>query len=110
MIITTDRLILRPWRAEDLEGFVAMHADPEVMVDAPTVNTRAQSEAWSRPTRCSGTPTVNTRAQSEAKFARYGDAFKHLGFCGWALTRQDDVFLGYVGIMPVADTHSRTGS
>ena len=29
--LQTDRLILRPWRAEDRAPFAAMSADPEVM-------------------------------------------------------------------------------
>jgi RimJ/RimL family protein N-acetyltransferase len=84
MIITGDRVVLRPWREADLESFVPLHADPEVMVDAST---------------------IKTRAQSEAKFQRYIDAFKSLGFCRWAMEHRDGNFLGYVGIMPIRDRH-----
>lgn len=31
MFLTTDRLILRPFEADDLERFAAINADPEVM-------------------------------------------------------------------------------
>ncbi len=84
MIIVTDRVVLRPWREADFEDFVALHADPEVMIDAPT---------------------VNTPAESEAKFRRYKDAFQKFGYCRWALERRDGAFLGYVGIMPVPEAH-----
>ena len=43
--LTTERLILRPWRAEDLEPFAAMSADPEVMEHFPSTLTRAESDA-----------------------------------------------------------------
>jgi RimJ/RimL family protein N-acetyltransferase len=83
-MITTDRMILRPWRETDLEGFSAMHADPEVMVDMPP---------------------ITIRAQSEAKFRRYRDAFERLGFCRWAVEDRNGGFIGYVGIMPISDAH-----
>jgi len=83
MMLATDRVILRPWRDADMDEFVAMHADPEVMVDAPAL----------------------TRAQSEAKFRRYSETFERVGFCRWALRRRDDTFLGYVGIMPIPRAH-----
>ncbi len=82
-MLVTRRLILRPWRKADLDGFAAMHADPEVMVDGPMLSL----------------------AQSEAKFRRYRDAFEHLGLCRWALARRDGTFLGYVGIMPIPREH-----
>jgi RimJ/RimL family protein N-acetyltransferase len=31
MILETERLLLRPWRPEDLEPFAALNQDPEVM-------------------------------------------------------------------------------
>ena len=43
------RLLLRPWRDEDLESFVALSADPEVMRHYPAPLSRAESLAsWGR--------------------------------------------------------------
>ncbi len=44
-ILTTARLILRPWRVEDLAPFAAMNADPEVRRYFPGLLTREQSDA-----------------------------------------------------------------
>lgn len=41
--IETERLILRPWRDEDLEPWVAMNADPRVMEFFPSVDTRERA-------------------------------------------------------------------
>lgn len=41
----TERLILRPWRDDDLEPFAVMNADPEVMEYFPSTLTREQSDA-----------------------------------------------------------------
>ena len=43
--LRSPRLILRRWRAEDLEPFAAMNADPLTMRFMPGVLTRAESEA-----------------------------------------------------------------
>jgi len=40
--LRTERLVLRPWRAEDIEPFAAMSADPEVMEHFPGLLDRAQ--------------------------------------------------------------------
>lgn len=40
------RLLLRPWREEDLEPLYAINGDPESMRHFPAVMTRAQSDAW----------------------------------------------------------------
>lgn len=42
--LRTDRLLLRPWRDEDLEPFAALNADPEVMAHFPRRLTREQSD------------------------------------------------------------------
>lgn len=47
-IITTKRLILRPWKEEDLEPFAALNADPRVMEYFPSVLSREESEAVMR--------------------------------------------------------------
>ena len=43
--LRTQRLILRPWRDEDLAPFAALNADPAVMEHFPSVLTRAESDA-----------------------------------------------------------------
>ncbi len=45
MEITTDRIVLRPWRREDFEPFAAMNADPQVMEFFPATLSHAQSGA-----------------------------------------------------------------
>ncbi|MFO0350685.1 MAG: GNAT family N-acetyltransferase, partial [Alphaproteobacteria bacterium] len=45
MSMCTPRLILRPWRPEDVEPFAAMNADPLTMRFMPGLLTREQSEA-----------------------------------------------------------------
>jgi ribosomal-protein-alanine N-acetyltransferase len=46
MIITTPRLILRPWREADLAPVAAITADPAVMRYFHLTRTREQSDAW----------------------------------------------------------------
>src|SRR4051812_14155810 len=41
--IKTDRLILRPWKEEDVEPFAAMNADRRVMEYFPDVKSREES-------------------------------------------------------------------
>ena len=43
--LTTERLILRPWRDDDLAPFAALNADPEVMEYFPNTLTREESDA-----------------------------------------------------------------
>jgi RimJ/RimL family protein N-acetyltransferase len=43
--LRTDRLLLRPWRAEDRLSFAALNADTEVMRYFPSTLTRAESDA-----------------------------------------------------------------
>ena len=43
--LTTERLVLRPWRDSDLAPFAALNADPEVMAHFPVFLTREQSDA-----------------------------------------------------------------
>jgi RimJ/RimL family protein N-acetyltransferase len=45
-VLTTDRLLLRPWREDDREPFAAMSADPEVMRFFPAPLTRQESDAF----------------------------------------------------------------
>ena len=44
-ILMAERLILRPWRDEDLAPFAAMNADPAVMRHFPSTLGRAESDA-----------------------------------------------------------------
>jgi ribosomal-protein-alanine N-acetyltransferase len=43
--LSTERLILRPWREEDLPAFAALNADPRVMEFLPKCLERAESDA-----------------------------------------------------------------
>lgn len=43
--IETERLILRPWRQEDLVPFAALNGDPDVMEYFPSVMSREESDA-----------------------------------------------------------------
>jgi 3-dehydroquinate dehydratase/shikimate dehydrogenase len=43
--IRTERLVLRPWRAEDRGPFADLNADPRVMEWFPSTLTRAESDA-----------------------------------------------------------------
>ena len=43
--IKTERLILRPWREEDLEPFAQLNADPRVMEYFPGLKTREESDS-----------------------------------------------------------------
>ena len=82
--IETTRLRLRPWRESDREAFVQMHADPEVMVDAP------------RPL---------TREKSDRKFDRYVAALRRDGICHWAVETLGGDFVGYAGVTSIAADH-----
>jgi RimJ/RimL family protein N-acetyltransferase len=44
-VLRTERLVLRPWRDDDLEPFAALNADPEVMRFFPGLLDRAASDA-----------------------------------------------------------------
>ncbi|HRV82328.1 MAG TPA: GNAT family N-acetyltransferase, partial [Planctomycetota bacterium] len=45
IVLSTQRLILRPWQAADRKPFAALNADPRVMRYFPEPLSRAQSEA-----------------------------------------------------------------
>ena len=44
-MITTERLILRPWKNEDFLPYAEMNADPKVREFFPSILTREQSDA-----------------------------------------------------------------
>jgi RimJ/RimL family protein N-acetyltransferase len=84
--IGTGRLILRPWRDEDLPAFAAMNADPKVM------------EFFPKPLDC---------AESDAAAARIRDHFARRGFGLWAVEVPGIAdFIGFVGLsVPTFETH-----
>ncbi|THG29563.1 GNAT family N-acetyltransferase [Naasia lichenicola] len=44
--LRTERLILRPWKDDDLAGFAELNADPEVMRHFPSLLSTAESDAF----------------------------------------------------------------
>lgn len=82
--ITTERLLLRRWRAADRQPFAALNADPEVMQFFPSVLDREQSDAL-----------VN----------RFESLMDERGWGFWAVeVRETKQFVGYVGLhIPAAD-------
>ena len=74
----TQRLLLRPWQADDLVPFAALNADPQVMAHFPALLTRAESDAMAQ--RC--------QSLIEAQ-----------GWGFWAVQRKDSgEFIGFVGL------------
>jgi RimJ/RimL family protein N-acetyltransferase len=87
--LRTGRLLLRRWRATDLEPFAAMNADPAVMEHFPAA--------------------LSVR-QSAAAVARIERCFQERGYGLWAVEVRgrgaEDIetsFAGFVGLEPVAD-------
>jgi RimJ/RimL family protein N-acetyltransferase len=78
-ILRTPRLVLRPWRDDDLEPLAAMSADPEVMRHFPS---------------------VLDRAASTALLARLRAHFDAHGFGFWAV-ETDAGFVGLIGLLRV---------
>lgn len=79
--LTSERLILRPWRDSDLDALAALCADPEVMAHFPAPLDRGESEALLR------------RLQAHSS--------EH-GFSFWALERRaDGRVLGFTGLAHV---------
>jgi ribosomal-protein-alanine N-acetyltransferase len=80
--IVTKRLILRPWRDEDLEPFAAMSADPAV------------AEYLGGPL---------DRAGAEAAMSRIAAHFADHGFGFWPLEIKDAApFIGFTGLQHVS--------
>ena len=86
MIITTPRLLLRPWRDQDLEAFAELNADPEVMRYFPSTYTFEE-----------------TRSHMEKIRQRVEDQ----GFCWMAVERPGVApFIGFIGLnIPTIETH-----
>jgi RimJ/RimL family protein N-acetyltransferase len=85
-VLRTERLVLRPWRDDDLGPFAAMSADPEVM-------------------RWIGAPL--TREQSDAVAARIRAGFETHGFGLFAVEVPGHThFAGFVGLsVPAFEAH-----
>ncbi|WP_034158232.1 GNAT family N-acetyltransferase [Sphingomonas sp. ERG5] len=88
-MITTERLILRRWRSDDVAPFHAMGQDPEVM-------------------RYLG--PIQSRDDVVAAIGRHNALQDRVGHCFWALQRREDgAFLGFCGVKlgppgtPIAD-------
>ena len=84
--LTTDRLLLRPWRASDRLPFQQMNADPRVMEFMPACLTPEESD--------------QLVDRIEAHFAQYG-------FGPYAAELRDSgIFLGYIGLYtPAFEAH-----
>jgi RimJ/RimL family protein N-acetyltransferase len=81
MIYPTQRLLLRPWRAQDREPFAQLNADPEVMEHFPRV--------------------LSCR-ESDATADRVDRHFREHGFGPWAVEVQGGApFIGFVGLLQV---------
>jgi RimJ/RimL family protein N-acetyltransferase len=76
-VLNTDRLVLRPWRDEDVGPFAAMCADPEVMAHFPS------TLSW---------------AASAARLARFRTDAARDGLGAWAVEAHDGGFVGMVGL------------
>jgi ribosomal-protein-alanine N-acetyltransferase len=85
-VIETARLLLRPWREEDLDPFAELNADPRVMEHFPSVSSRRES------------------ADLMARFRRH---FDQHGYGFWAVEpKGGDSFIGFVGLGTVPfDAH-----
>ena len=78
--LETGRLILREWRDDDLDGVLAMNADPEVM-------------------RFIGDGHVHDRAEAAEMLAHVRRSWDEHGFGRWAVERRtDSAFAGFCGI------------
>ncbi|MEK2476724.1 MULTISPECIES: GNAT family N-acetyltransferase [Streptomyces] len=87
--LLTDRLILRRWRAADLEPWAAMNADPEVREHLGD---------------------VLTREQSDASVAQFQAEFDQRGYGWWAVeARATGEFIGFAGLDQVDDGMPFTG-
>lgn len=80
--LITERLVLRPWTADDRSLFYGLNSDPDVSADL-------------------GGPL--SREVSERKLADYCRSFRERGFGRWCVERRAEgaprEFLGYVGVM-----------
>lgn len=81
--LTTERLLLRPWRQEDREPFAALNADPAVMEHFPSTLARGESDALA---------------------ARIDGDLRRRGYGLWAVEVPGEAsFIGFVGIQATDD-------
>lgn len=80
-MLITKRLILRPWKKEDLDPFAQMVADPKVMEFFPSVLTKEESDC------------LAARFQEHIEKTRWGL---------WATQEKESgSFIGFIGLSPV---------
>lgn len=80
--LTTERLLLRPWRHDDLVSFAALNADAEVMRHFPACMSREDSDLLA---------------------ARILKHFDEHGFGQWIVERREDgAFIGVLGLQRVS--------
>lgn len=78
VVLKTERLILRPWRDEDLAPFAALNADPRVREHFPSCLTPAESDASAQKIRA---------------------AFDAQGYGLWAVEVSGGApFIGFIGL------------
>lgn len=77
-LLTSRRLLLRPWRLEDRAPFASLNADPRVMEHFPSILTRMESDALAD--------------RIEAHFAQHGYGFWAVELPGVAS------FIGFIGL------------
>ena len=79
-VVDTPRLLLRPWRDDDLDGYAAMCADPEVMRHMGDGSTLSRDDAW-------------------RQMAMFVGHWQLRGFGMWAVEeRETGAFVGRVGL------------
>ena len=80
-LIKTERLLLRPWKEEDLEPFAKLNADPRVMEYFPGLKTKEESDAFAN---------------------RISDLIERSGWGFWAASLiQTGEFIGMIGLADV---------
>jgi len=84
--LTTERLVLRPWRESDVASFAALNADPAVMEHFPA---------------------PLTRSETEAMVGRLTAAMNRDGFGWWAVELPGEApFIGFIGLWaPTFEAH-----
>lgn len=82
--LTTERLVLRRWRDDDVDAMAAINADPDVM------------EHFVAPL---------PRERTERTIAGYEASFKQHGFGPWAVeVAESGEMIGFMGLLPVRFT------
>lgn len=80
-VITTERLVLRPWKETDFTPFAAMNADPKVREYFPSILTRQESDE---------SATV------------ISEIIEKTGWGFWAVSAPGVAdFIGFIGLQPV---------